>query len=118
MSKGRWALIWLLAWLIAGCCAHPGLFDQVERSLKTVQAFYGPLLEEGAGDREEKLKKAVVAADTTLLLAAELQRQWCLDPQKAEQLELQTQQARNLAKDAGVAAAQSLPTPIPPDPTK
>ncbi len=90
--------------LVAGCCQHPGLFQQVQRSLETVQSYYTPLLQE-EWEKNEQLRRAVVAADTTLLLAGELQRQWCPDPGKAEQLELQVREARTMAQDAGVKEA-------------
>ena len=51
-----------------------------------------------SGKQDARLRQAVVAADTTLLLAGELQRQWCPDPQKTEQLELQTQEAKARAE--------------------
>jgi len=47
----------------------------------------------------------VVVADTTLLLAGELQSQWCPDPAQTEQLALQTREAQSLAEAAGVKAA-------------
>jgi len=90
--------------LLAGCCQHPGLFQKVRQSLDTVQGYYGPLLAE-EWQQNEQLRRAVVAADTTLLLAGELQRQWCPDPGQTEQLELQVREAQALARDAGVKAA-------------
>jgi len=107
MARGKLGVWLALLGLTAGCCSNPGLFDQVQRSLTTVQNFYAPLLQEMSLDQEGKLRQAVVAADTTLLLAAELQRQWCPDPQKTQQLALQTQEAQKLAQEAGVAAAKS-----------
>ena len=53
--------------------------------------------------QNDSLQRAVVAADTTLLLAGELQQQWCPDPGKAQQLELQTSEAQKLAQEAGRA---------------
>ena len=90
--------------LAAGCCQNPGLFQKVQRSLETVQSYYSPLLAE-QWQNDERMRRAVVAADTTLLLAGELQSQWCPDPAQAEQLELQAREARALARDAGVKAA-------------
>lgn len=90
--------------LAAGCCQNPGLFQKVQRSLETVQSYYSPLLEE-QWQQDEKMRRAVVAADTTLLLAGELQSQWCPDAAQAEQLALQAREAQALAKDAGVQAA-------------
>lgn len=94
----------LMLGLEVGCCSHPEVFAKARTSLETVQSFYGSLLE-GDLSQDAKLQLAVVAADTTLLLAGELQRQWCPEPNKANQLELQTKEAQNLAQEAGVAAA-------------
>lgn len=90
--------------LAAGCCQNPGLFQKVQRSLEAVQGYYGPLL---AADwqKDENLRRAVVAADTTLLLAGELQNQWCPEASQAEQLELQVKAAQALAQEAGVEGA-------------
>ena len=90
--------------LMAGCCQYPGLFQKVQQSLETVQSYYTPLLQE-EWQQNEQLRRAVVAADTALMVAGELQRQWCPDLGKTEQLELQVQEARNLAQEAGVKAA-------------
>ena len=111
MKIFRWAVLLGLICL-AGCCSHPGLFDQVHSSLVTVQNFYDPLLQ-GDWEQNDLVRKAVVAADTTLLLAGELQKQWCPDPDQAKQLELQAQEAKNLAQDAGVAAAGTAPEAAP-----
>ncbi len=73
-----------------------------------MQSFYDPLIQELTG-HNDLVQQAVVAADTALLLAGELQQQWCPDPGKAQQLELQTGAAQKLAQEAGVpdtAAAQ------------
>lgn len=113
MSKGRLGPIVALMWLTAGCCTHPGVFAKVEGSLQAVQGYYTLLLEAVGVDPPEKVQRALVAADTTLLLAAELQRQWCPDPLKARQLELQTQEAKKLAQEAGVAATESLGGMVP-----
>jgi hypothetical protein len=104
VSTGKW--LWLMALICigSGCCSHPGVFQQVENSLQTVQSFYDPLVKETVGDNE-KVKLAVVAADTTLLLAAELQKQWCPDPDQANQLELQAQNSQKLAQEAGITMA-------------
>ena len=107
----RGAMLLALVWL-SGCCTHPGVFDKVHRSLVTVQTFYGPMLE-GEWQLNDKVRQAVVAADTALLLAGELQQQWCPDPNQTQQLELQAQEARNLAQEAGVAAASDPPQTTP-----
>jgi hypothetical protein len=93
---------------LPGCCAHPGVFEKVHQSLVTVQSFYGPLLA-GDWERNERVRRAVVAADTALLLAGTLQAQWCPDPGQAGQLELQVREAGTLAREAGVAEAGRLP---------
>ncbi|MHB8067452.1 MAG: hypothetical protein ACYDIC_06085 [Desulfobaccales bacterium] len=90
--------------LMAGCCENPGVFQKVQQSLDTVQGYYTPLLQE-EWQQNEQLRRAVVAADTALMVAGELQRQWCPDPGKTEQLQLQTQEAQTLAQEAGVKAA-------------
>ena len=92
-----------LLWLVAGCCANPEIFQKVHTSLETVQNFYGPLVQQDLS-QDERLQRAVVAADTTLMLAGELQRQWCPDPGQAKQLELQVSAAQKLAQEAGVPA--------------
>ncbi len=105
MKKGKWLLLAaLLLGLAGGCCSQPDLFQKVHQSLETVQGYYGPLVQECVG-QDGRVQRAVVAADTTLLLAGELQRQWCPDPNQAKQLELQTTEAQKLAQEAGVAAA-------------
>lgn len=104
MKKGKWVWLLALVWLMGGCCSHPGVFKKVQSSLETVQDFYGPLLQ-GKGTQNEKMRQALVAADSALLLAGELQDRWCPNSQKAEQLELQTQEAQRLAQEAGVAKA-------------
>ena len=103
MGKSLWVLGLVLT-LMAGCCQQPGLFQKVQQSLETVQSYYTPLLQE-EWQNNEQMRRAVVAADTTLLLAGELQNQWCPEAGKTEQLELQVQEARNLAQEAGVKAA-------------
>lgn len=108
MGKGRWGPLVALICLTAGCCTNPGVFAKVEGSLRAVQEYYTPLVEAVGVGPPEKVRLALVAADTTLLLAGELQRQWCPDPSKARQLELQVQEAQKLAQEAGVAATESL----------
>lgn len=106
MTKGRWLWLAALVWLSGGCCAYPGLFEKVHESMVTVQRFYDPLIEQDLG-RNEIARQAVVAADTTLLLATELQKQWCPNPNEAEQLDLQAREAKKLAQEAGVVEAKT-----------
>jgi hypothetical protein len=101
MREGRWLWVVALVWLSGGCCNNPGLFQKVHDSMALVQSFYDPLIRQDL-DRNETAKQAVVAADTTLLLAGELQRQWCPNPSQAMQLELQAKEAMQLAQEAGV----------------
>ena len=101
MKKGRWIGVAALIWLSGGCCSHPGLFQKVHDSMATVQSFYDPLIKQDL-DSNETVKQAVVAADTALLLASQLQGQWCPNPDKAAQLDLQAQEAKKLAQEAGV----------------
>ena len=104
MRKIRWLWVAALVWLSGGCCGHPGVFQKVHDSMMTVQSFYDPLIQQD-WTKMRRCRQAVVAADTTLLLAAELQRQWCPDPDKAQQLELQAQEAKKLAQEAGLVEA-------------
>ncbi|MDI6853163.1 MAG: hypothetical protein QME75_06100 [Deltaproteobacteria bacterium] len=89
-----------VAGLLAGCCSNPGVFNKLEHSLKTVQGYYDPLLTEDLAN--EKVRQAVVAADSTLLLAGELQAQWCPPAEAVKQVELQAEEAQKLAQQAGV----------------
>jgi hypothetical protein len=98
------AALGLALTLMAGCCQNPGLFQKVQHSMQTVQSYYTPLLDTD-WQQNDQLRRAVVAADTTLLLAGELQSQWCPDLQQTEQLELQVQAAKSMAQAAGVKAA-------------
>jgi hypothetical protein len=104
VRTGKWLGLLALVCIGSGCCSHPGVFQQLEHAMQTVQSFYDPLIKETAGDND-RIKLAVVAADTTLLLAAELQNQWCPDPDQARQVELQAQNSQKLAREAGVIAA-------------
>jgi hypothetical protein len=114
MRTGRW---WVLAGTLAlvsgGCCGHPGWFQAVHRSMLTVQGYYDPLIK-GVGDRDNRWQEAVVAADTTLLLASALQQQWCPDASQAQQLALQAREAQKLAQEAGVKEAGAVPGPFSP----
>ncbi len=104
MRKLRLLWVAALVWFSAGCCANPGLFQKINRSMDLVQSYYDPLIKDG-WNRPDQWQKAVVAADTTLLLAGELQQQWCPDPTKTQQLELQAQEAKKLAQQIGVTGA-------------
>jgi hypothetical protein len=105
MRKGGWAGFLALAWLLGGCCGNQGTFQKVEQSFKTVQDYYAPLVQSEMKD--EKVRQAILAADTTLLLAAELQKQWCPDSKAAEQVKLQAEQAAKLAQEVGAAPVAS-----------
>ena len=105
MKKTIWCWFLPLLWLAAGCCAHPELFQKVEGSLETVQGFYDTLLQQEGWQQNDRLRQVVVVADTTLMLAGELQRQWCPDPGQAQQVELQAGAAQKLAQEAGVPSA-------------
>ncbi len=111
MKKGRWIGVAALIWLSCGCCSHPGLFQKVHDSVATVQSFYDPLIKQNL-DSGDTMKQAVVAADTTLLLASQLQQQWCPNPVKAAQLDLQAQEAKKLAQEAGVVKQDATPGQI------
>jgi hypothetical protein len=104
MRKKRWLWVAALIGLSGGCCGNPGVFEKVHESMVTVQGFYDPLISQDFA-RGEIVQQAMVAADTTLLLAAELQMQWCPNPDNAKQLELQAQAAKKLAQEAGVIEA-------------
>jgi hypothetical protein len=104
MKRNGWAGALALLGLLSGCCSQPGVFQKLDRSLKTVQSYYDPLLQGNLQD--EKVRQALVAADTTLLLAGELQSQWCPAPREVEQLELQLSGTEELARKAGVAKGQ------------
>jgi hypothetical protein len=104
--RKSWGALGLTLVLAAGCCQNPGIFQKVQRSLEAVQGYYSPLLEK-EWQNDERMRRAVVAADTTLLLAGELQKQWCPEASQAEQLELQVKAAQTLARDAGVKDADA-----------
>jgi hypothetical protein len=90
----------LAAMCLTGCCANPGVFGQVKQTVNLVQSFYDPLLAEFAVLPQE-YRAAMVAADTTLALAAALQAQWCPDPKDVEQMRLQAALAAKLADKQG-----------------
>jgi hypothetical protein len=104
MKRSKWAGVIALAGLLCGCCSNPGVFQKLERSLKTVQGYYEPLLSEDL--LNDKVRRAVVAADTTLLLTGELQTQWCPELTAVKQVELQTEEVKKLAEEAGVKPEQ------------
>ena len=100
-------LAWLaaglaLAGLVGGCCTNPGVFGKVDQSLRVAQRYYDPLLKEDL--RDDRVRRAVVAADTTLLLAGELQQMWCPSAGKVEQLQIQAREMEKLIREAGVKA--------------
>lgn len=72
--------------------------------MKTVQACYEPLVQSLTEEPvNEKVRTAIVAADTTLLLLAQLQEQWCPALSAVEQARLQADAVRKLAEEAGRA---------------
>ena len=108
MRKTIWCWFLPLLWLTGGCCAHPELFQKLQGSLETVQGFYDTLLQQEGWQQNDRLRQVVVVADTTLMLAGELQQQWCPDPGQAQQLGLQAGEAQKLAREAGVPAAGAV----------
>ncbi len=98
--KVRWLPLLMAVWLVVGCCSNPGVFGKVSDSLRLVQSYYDPLLKGDLGD--ERVRQAVVAADTTLLVAGELQKQWCPDEKAVEQLLLQVKETEELRRQAGI----------------
>ncbi len=95
--------------LAGGCCSNPGVFSRLEESLKTVQAYYDPLLQELGGESvSDKVRQAIVAADTTLLLVSRLQAQWCPAEAAVEQTALAAATVQRLAEEAGVQASGEM----------
>ena len=91
--------------LLAGCCDKPGNFGKVQDAVGLVNGFYDPLVAElGAPGSEvdNKVKLAVVAADTALGLADAIEKANCPSAGQVEQLELQAKSAQELADQAGV----------------
>jgi len=104
MREGRkWLAMGAVCLSLGGCCNNPGVFQKLDQSLRLAQAYYEPLLQQDLKD--DRVRRAIVAADTTLLLAAELQAMWCPSGQSVEQLEMQMREARRLAQEAGVKEA-------------
>jgi hypothetical protein len=98
----------LALWVGGGCCSHPGVFSRLEHSLKSVQAYYEPLVQELAEEpTQEKVRRAVVAADATLLLVGELQAQWCPEASAVRQAALAAATAQQLAAEAGVGGSST-----------
>ncbi len=113
MKRRQWAWPILLAGMLAGCASDPTLIPKLEQSLQTVQAYYEPMLKQW-GANDAKVQMAVVAADTTLKMLGDLQKQRHPDPKAVEQAQLQTAQAVKLAQQAGVKEAGAPATsPMP-----
>jgi len=110
MKRKWWLWMPALVWLCSGCCSQPGVFEEVHDSMVMVQTFYDPLIRQDLAGKAAA-QQAVVAADTTLLLAGELQRQWCPDRSAAQQVALQAREARKLAREVGVVEAATSPGP-------
>lgn len=104
LQKLGWAGALAPLLLLAGCCSNPGVFGQIDASMRVVQGFYDPLISNLVDqDTDSKVRLAVVAADAALLMAGTLQDQWCPDPKTVEQLALQAEAAKRLAAEAGVS---------------
>ena len=91
--------------LLAGCCGKPGNFGKVQDAVGLVNGFYDPLVAElgsPGSEVDNKVKLAVVAADTALGLAAAIEKANCPSAGQVEQLELQAKSAQELADQAGV----------------
>jgi hypothetical protein len=95
----------LVMLLLAGCCDKPGNFGKVQAAVGLVNGFYDPLVAElgsPGSDVDNKVKLAVVAADTALGLADAIEKANCPSAGQVEQLELQAKAAHELADQAGV----------------
>lgn len=91
--------------LLAGCCDKPGNFGKVKAAVGLVNGFYDPLVAElgsPGSEVDNKVKLAVVAADTALGLADAIEKANCPSAGQVEQLELQSEAAQELADQAGV----------------
>lgn len=105
----KMGVVVLAGMLAGGCCSNPGVFSRLEESLKTVQTYYDPLLQELGGESvSDKVRQAIVAADTTLLLVAKLQGQWCPAEAAVEQTTLSAATVQKLAEEAGVKATAEM----------
>lgn len=99
------SLLMLVLLLLAGCCDKPGNFGKVQGAVELVNGFYDPLVAQlgsPGSDVEDKVKLAVVAADTALGLADAIEKVKCASAGQVEQLALQAQAAQKLADQAGV----------------
>jgi len=92
MRKNRWLWVAALVGISGGCCGHPGVFQRIHHSMVTVQHFYDPLI------NQELVQGGIV--------------------QQAKQLELQTQEARKLAQEAGVVEAGASQDQLSLNPTE
>lgn len=108
-SNKGFALLLLLSLVVmllaAGCCDKPGNFGKVKAAVGLVNGFYDPLVAElgSPGSQvDDKVKLAVVAADTALGLADAIEKAKCASAGQVEQLDLQAQAAQKLADQAGI----------------
>jgi hypothetical protein len=86
-------IVLLLAAAVAGCCDHPQAFKRAQDSMLIIQGVYDPLVGAYLADQTNGyLKAGLVAADTALALAGQIQAAKCATPQEADQLALQAQQ--------------------------
>ncbi|MBM4301635.1 MAG: hypothetical protein FJ121_08910 [Deltaproteobacteria bacterium] len=91
--------------LLTGCCDKPGNFGKVKGAVGLVNGFYDFLvgqLGSPGSQVDDKVRLAVVAADTALALADVIEKQKCASAGQIEQLDLQAQAAQELAGQAGV----------------
>jgi hypothetical protein len=87
-------LIMILALLLAlgGCCSNPGVFTQIDASMKTIQQAYYDFSGKSKLDTSNVdlfVALGGTAADTALALAGNLQNQWCPSQGAADQLATQ-----------------------------
>lgn len=114
----------ILGLALMGCCSNPGVFDKINSNVKKVQTYYDPLVAKvqnatGSGKVAPVAaiaKEALVASDTVLLLAGELQTMNCPPEGKVEQLDLQTEQAVDKAAQVVPVAEVKAEAPAEPAP--
>jgi hypothetical protein len=96
-------MVALVPAILAGCCQYPSALKTAQSATKTIQSVYDPLVSANLSDQtNNKVKLALVAADTALALSGTIQDAKCATPQQAAQLELQAQQVKEAATAARV----------------